>query len=199
MYGQDQTPDLVTHNVVHDYLYQAPVTAKYSIKQVNADNTEKELVNGTYRINKLYRFRLKAGLVYNFLRKTDFTETASNKYTVDNSHFGIDGTFGVQSFFKPQDIRSERVGMRPYVYVGLSMKKISENFYVGLGLEPFNGITLGINGHIGKREALVGNSNTAATIKSTWGFGLAPTILVDPSLFVRLFTFNSTNRSLINF
>ena len=198
IYEKDQTPDLVTYNVVHDYLYQAPVTAKYSLKQVNPDDTEKELVNGTYRINKLYRFRLKAGLTYSFLKKTDYTEITPNEYTLDDSRFGIDGTFGIQTFFKPQDIRSDKPGFRSFVYVGFSMKKISENFYIGLGSEPFSGITIGINGHIGKREALVGSS-TSTSIKSTWGVGIAPTILIDPSLFIRLFTFGNTNRTLLNF
>lgn len=198
-FEKDLSPDYISDNLEHDYMYDAPAAATYTVKQTNPDNTEKEVAKGGYRINKLYHWRLKAGLVYSFLKKRDYTEVSTGHYSLDNPGSGIDGTFGIQYYFNKQDIRSKEAKIRGFGYVGLSMRKITENFYVGLGTEPIAGLAISFNAHIGKREGLTGNNSFPSGIKSTWGVHFAPSILVDASLFVKLFTFGSTNKALIGF
>lgn len=193
----DKTPDLMTDVIEHDFLYEAPATASYSVKRINTDTTV--VHQGNYRINKLYRWRIKAGVIYSGFQKSDFTETSTNQYTLDSPSYGIDGTFGVQTYFKKQDIRSTQVDWnRLYGYVGLSMRNITENFYLGVGIEPVSGIALGINSHIGKREVLTGAEGVPTAIRQTWGVGVGGSILIDAALFVKLFSFGS-NRTVLGF
>ena len=137
--------------------------------------------------------------MYSLLRKQDFTEVSAGNYTLDDPASGIDGTFGIQYYFHKQDIRSRETKARLFVYVGLSMKKITENFYLGVGTELMSGLALTLNAHLGKREALTGDNSFPTGIKTTWGVGFAPGILIDFSLFNQLFTFGNTNKSLISF
>lgn len=197
-YERDQTPDFMTQNLEHNYLVEVPALASYSVKTIAADNTEKEVATGSYRINKLYRMRFKAGLVYSGLKKNDFTELSEGKYSLDDPAYGIDGTFGLQVYFEKQDMRDASLRPRPYVYAGLSMKKISENFYLGMGLEPLTGLGIGINAHLGRREALLGAAGVPAAIKQTWGVGFSASLLVDAALFTKILGFGA-NKSLLGF
>lgn len=190
----DKTPDFLTEVLKHDFLYDAPATANYSVKKVATDTTV--LHQGNYRINKLYKWRFKAGVIYSRFEKRDFTETGTNRYTLDDPSFGIDGTFGIQTYFKKQDIRSKEISwekLRAYWYVGLSMRNITENLYVGLGIEPVSGIALGINSHIGKREILTGAEGVPTAIRQTWGIDLGASVLIDAALFIKLFNFGSNS------
>ena len=193
----DKTPAFATEVLEHNFLYDAPATASYTVKTLNADNTEKEVHKGSYRINKLYRWRFKAGVLYSHFRKDDYTETGDNQFTLDDPRYGIDGTFGIQTYFRKQDIRSSKVDWtRYYLYTGLSMRHIRENFYVGLGTEPINGLALGVNLHVGNREVLTGPEGVPTSIRQSWGVGVAGAVLIDAALFVKLFSFGSARSHL---
>lgn len=190
----DKTPDFITDVLEHDFLYEAPATANYSVKKVATDTTV--LHQGNYRINKLYKWRFKAGVIYSSFEKRDFTETGTNQYTLDDPNFGVDGTFGIQTYFKKQDIRSKEISwekLRTFGYVGLSMRNITENFYLGLGIEPVSGLAIGINSHIGKREVLTGAEGVPTSIEQIWGVGFGGSLLIDPALFIKLFTFGNNS------
>ena len=194
----DPTPSYLTDVLEHNYFFEAPVNVNYSIKAIAADNTEKEVKQSTYRINKLYRFRFKAGLVYSFLKENDYTFTAPNQYTLSNPTYGIDGTFGVQVFFPRRDIRKNNI-WTPYAFAGLSMRKVTENFYLGAGVEPLSGLAIGAVAHIGKREGLVGQNGIPTDITTTWGVHVGVTVLVDWVLFTKLFGFGNQNKALFGF
>lgn len=198
-YDPDATPDFLTQNLEHDYLINAPTVASYSVKSSLADNSEKEMTKGSYRINKLYHLRFKAGLIYSMLKKNDYTQNATTgQFTLDNPESGIDGTFGIQYYLNPKgvDLRSSKAAYRPFLYTGLSMKKITENFYLGAGIEPIGGLAFAVNGHLGKRERLSGTAGVASAIRQSWGIGVAGSILIDAALFVKILTFGS-NKGLL--
>lgn len=196
---QDESANFYTDILEHDYLYEAPAKATYTIYNAKEDGTKEELKTGGYRINKLYRFRFKAGIVYSWLRKNDYTESSSGQYSLDDPNYGIDGTFGVQIFFKKQDIRDEQLKPRLNAFIGLSMRNITDSFYFGLGSEFINGLSIGLTGHLGKREKLVGNNGIPSSIRDTYDLGLGVNILVDGALFVKLFSFGSTNKALLGY
>ena len=199
-FEKDQTPDLMTQNLEHNYLVDLPTVATYSIKTPNPDDTEKEVAKGTYRINKLYRFRFKAGVIYSALRKKDYTQnTGTGQFTLDDPQSGIDGTFGVQVYLgEKQDLRSEQIKIRPFFYTGFSMKKISENFYFGIGSEPIGGLAFALNAHLGKHEGLIGTAGQPTGIRQTWGLGIGGSIMIDAALFIKIFSFGS-HKTLLGF
>jgi hypothetical protein len=197
LYESDTTPTYVTDALEHDYFFEAPVFVNYSIKSVAADNTEKEVKASTYRVNKLYRLRFKAGLVYSTLKNKDFTNTGPNQFSLSDPTYGIDGTFGVQGYFRKQDIR-QQTGLKLHAFGGLSMKKITENFYFGIGIEPWSGVAIDVTAHVGKREKLVGQSGIPTDIRQTFGVAPGLTVLIDAFLFTKIFTFGN-NKSLLGF
>jgi len=198
-FDEDQTPDYITQVLEHNDLYDAPVIASYSVKTTAADNTQEEVNTGSYRINKLYRFRFKAGLAYSLLKNKQYTLVSPGQYTLNDPPFGVDGTFGIQTYFQRQDLRSRAVAWRPFVYVGLSMRKISENFYLGAGFEPLSGLALGVNAHFGKMQELTGANGIPSGITDSWGRNVAFSVMIDGALFVKLFSFGSSNKAAVGF
>lgn len=196
-YEHDDTPDLMTEVLDQNYSKEGSSTVTYTIKQNNPDNTQKDVNTGSFHRDKLDRFRFKAGLVYSFLRKNDFSDVGNGQYTMDNPQFGIDGTFGLQTFFTRQNMRSKEPSVRPFFYAGFSMRKITENFYLGLGVEPLAGLAISCNAHIGKMEALIGTNGVPIAISQRWNTMPSVSILVDGALFVKLFSFGNTNKSLL--
>lgn len=198
-FNRDETPDFITQVLEHNDLFDPPVVATYTVKSTATDNTQKDVNTGSYRINKLYRFRFKAGLSYSFLREKQYTLVSPGQYTESDAPFGVDGTFGIQTYFTKQDLRSKNVAWRPFFYAGLSMRKITENFYTGLGVEPLSGLAFGVNAHIGKMQALTGANGVPSSITDAWGANVAFSIMIDGALFVKLFSFGSSNKSLGGF
>lgn len=195
---KDETPYLVTENLIYNYQLKAPATAEYKIKVVKTDSAE-EVYKGEFRINKLYNLRFKAGLVYSGLTKHDYTVTSTNTFTDTKEDYGLDGTFGVQIFPKKTDMRDINITkgkFPPFLYLGLSMKNIQENFYVGTGFEIFSGLSIMYMGHIGRTEQLVGEGAILTGTRNAWKWGNGAAITIDGALFVNLFKFGS-NKSLL--
>lgn len=193
---KDETPRLITKILNYNQNIDAPATTEYQIKSGPGDE---ELYKGQFRVNKRYNLRFKAGVVYSFLEQKDFTQSEDNTFVEKIEEAGIDGTFGIQIFPIKTDLRQINITkgrIAPFIYVGFSMKNIAENFYPGVGLEIFSGLSLSYNRHIGRSDTLITNNKLPQGIKTKWKSGNSVSLLVDGSLFVNLFKFGS-NKSLL--
>lgn len=196
--GKDKAPDWQSEILSYNKNIDAPSIAEYKIKSGTGDE-EKEVFAGQFRVNKRYNLRFKAGAVYSHLEQKNYTQTGDNTFTEKTEEAGIDGTFGVQIFPFKTDLRQINImrgRVAPFVYMGFSMKNISENFYPGFGLEIFSGLSLSYNWHIGRSDTLITNNNLPEGIEPIWKSGKSISLLVDPALFVNLFKLGS-NKSLV--
>jgi len=189
------TPNLNTKLIPHEAPYEAPAKVEYTIKKTLKGKEDEELWKGEYRINKLYRVRIKTGFVYSFLKKKDFTinEDSEEEDSVDSSEstHGVDGTFGIQIYTLKRDIRKNGQ-WDPILYLGFSMRDPLKNLYIGGGFEPFSGLTFIIGGHLGETEKLIKENGIPINIEPKWKFKYFFAITVDASLFTELLGLKST-------
>ncbi|MDO5980922.1 lamin tail domain-containing protein [Flavivirga spongiicola] len=189
---EDTSPSLQTIIVPYQPPVLAPSNVSYTIKS-GPSGKEKEEVNAKFRNNKLYRLRLKAGLLYSGLKLQSIDTTGTADVGRKND-FGVDGTFGLQIYFKRTDIRKIGTKFRgkrsvaPFIYLGFSMKSITENLYVGAGLEPFSGVSLMGGLHIGERDK-IGQPDKIndAVIGKEWATGIFGSIVIDTDVITKLF------------
>lgn len=197
---KDNVPSWETKIINYNQNIDAPSFAEYKIKSELGDE-EKEVYVGKFRVNRLYNLRFKAGAVFSDLKQKDYTKTGDNTFTEEIETAGIDGTFGIQIFPLKTDIRQInifRVRVAPFIYMGFSMKNILENFYPGVGLEIFSGLSVSYNRHIGISEELILSNSLPQDIGTKWKGGNSLSLLVDGALFVKLFKFGS-NKGIVGF
>lgn len=179
--SKDEEPAYVTKEAIEDLPPVAPATANYVIKK-----DEKEVAKGQYRINKLYKFRLKVGAVYSWLEKRDYVINAGSVALNSEPH-GLDALFGLQYFFRRQDVRSPKFGLRPNLFLGFGFSDNPiKNWYLGAGIEPFNGVNLMGGFHFGETEDL-SIQNDALVTRNVIKPGGYVAIAFDLAVFARLF------------
>lgn len=156
---KDKTPDLQTVKVSHSNEKEAPQQVSYQItdpatvKNVNSENTA-----FTYRFNKLYRFRFKAGVAYSWLQRRSYTIDAMNNASYTNTLAGLAPIFGVQIFFSRLDIQKPKLfpgSLYPHLYIGYIFSDAPlNNFLLGGGFEIFSGFSMAGGVHLGKNQRL---------------------------------------------
>ena len=172
-------------------LFQAPASVSYTI-QTKRGTTTTDVWKGEYRRNKLYRVRLRAGIVYSFLRARDYEivedpDTKKKEAMKDEPHHGVDATFGVQIYFKRKDIRSNEGRDIPVLYLGSSVADPGKNLYAGLGLEVVEGMTLMGGVHLGRVEKLVEENNIPVDTEPVWKVNGFASVSFDVTFFKQLF------------
>lgn len=187
----DNKPNYYTKIKTHDLPSKIPNKVTYSL-EVKKENGENITVgNGEYRINKLFVLRWKAGMVYSSLNKSEYIIDDANNISYSEKQYGIDATFGIQSFFGRTDIRKRAFRFNPFIYTGIGLKDNPiENWYVGAGLEVFNGLGIMAGAHIGKSEKLVLDGGNLM-IKEYYPARVFYSILIDTSVFKQLFQLNT--------
>ncbi|ASU34269.1 hypothetical protein [Mucilaginibacter xinganensis] len=156
----DNSPDYLTRMVSHESPFKAPSTVSYQLlDSATSKNLNSEGTAYTYRYNKLYRFRIKAGIVYSFLQNKNYTiNAATNTATYTNNYTGLAPSVGLQIFTTRLDIQSQRFfphGAAPYAYVGyLYTGAPAANILLGTGWEIFSGFALTAGVHYGKSQGL---------------------------------------------
>lgn len=187
----DNTPRLETINLLQDYEYDAPTEVNYKInlieKENGSPNNKIEVWTGKYRINKLYRFRFKAGVVYSFLNRDDYT-IENGQAILERERQGFDGIFGLQGFIlKRQDIRKPGITFSPFLFLGFSISDDPvKNWYLGGGFEIVNGIAVMGGAHFGETEKLVNNNGNLSEKTTFKGAGFV-SLAVDLNIFQRIF------------
>ncbi|MEL7005085.1 MAG: hypothetical protein AAFN93_20450 [Bacteroidota bacterium] len=171
---------------------KGPVLAKYEISTTKTDKNKEEesLIKGNYRINKRFKARFKAGLLYSFFNKESFT-VENNVVSSSSEVFGVDGTVGIQVYINKHDIRSKRVAT--FLYTGLSLRNITENLYVGAGFEPFSGIGLLGGIHIAQTDVLENNNGVFEVKNNRWAGNLFLGVNIDVEVFRKLFGLKEIN------
>lgn len=190
---RDNTPEMLTGFVPYQIPVTAPANIEYTIK-AGAAGKEKDQVKAKFRNNKLHSVRLKAGLLYSFLELQN-VDTVANK--IEKNDFGVDGTFGMQVYFSRTDIRKlgkQFRNSRPvavFGYLGFSMKKLRENMYLGLGIEPYSGVSILGGLHIGERDKIgMPDGTTNTVIGREWKIGAFASIVIDVNVLTNLFGFS---------
>lgn len=185
---------------IYNTVFQAPQMVEYKLFTGPADK-QVEVFKGNFRVNKLYRIRFKAGLLYSGFKVASYTQQPDNSYTQKEEPAGIDGSFGLQIFFCRTDMRKLDISkgkVAPFLYAGLSMKNITQNFYPGLGFEIFSGLSVVYIQHIGRTQVLTANGQLPLKVANRWRSGPGAALLIDPSMFTNLFGFGS-KKSLLGF
>lgn len=186
--AEDKSPALITRLVPHEIPSNPPAQVSYTIQKKDGEKLE-DVWKGEYRVNKLYRIRLKAGLVYSELETSDFTITGATVQEQRDRH-GVDGTFGVQIYpFGRRDIRNPgpRDRLLPVVFLGFSMKSPKDDLYAGLGFEPWPGVTVLYGHDYGRGEKMVTGSDGNQQTRSRWDHAPFYSVLIDVDFFRQLF------------
>jgi hypothetical protein len=181
----DDTPELTTRNIAYEAPASAPATVAYTITKGKGDSAE-TVWKGGYRFNKLYWLRLRAGLTFSWLERSEFTETEDGAFTEKRGRYGADGTFGAQLYpFGRRDIRNPTRGERlwPVAYIGLSMKDPLNNFFLGGGWEPVAGLTAIVGKHVGRSQKLENGA-----VRDAWPSAWFTSVIFDVDFFKRLFS-----------
>jgi hypothetical protein len=175
----DKTPKFVTTLVAHN-VATAPAKVEYTIR-AKREGKEVDVGRDEYRINKLYRVRFKTGLLFSYLEREEGKKKKNH---------GFDGTFGVQIYFDPggRDIR--RAKSWPVAYVGSSMRDPAENLFLGLGVEPYSGLTLLVGGHGGRTDRTT-EEGDEITVEEEWDWDTFMSVALDVGLLKRLFGLSS--------
>ena len=191
----DPTPTYVTRHLPHK-LEPAPTQVAYTVK-TGTGPAAREVEEDQYRLNKLYRYRFRAGLFFSGLETFDFTleddaATGSKKVASEelNTH-GVDGIFGIQTYFGPrQDLRQTNL-LRFSAMLGFSMEDPLDNFLLGLGWEPVGGMTVLGGRHLGLGEELIEEDGVPIRIEDDWQDDWFYALTFDVDLFRRLFGLKS--------
>ena len=191
---EDKTPNYLTKEWKHELPIKFPVYANYTITSEKEDSMVTEW-DGKYRINKLYHFRFKGGMIYSFLERDDFEIDDDNVVTRKTDRHGLDGTIGLQIFPFPNDIRNNRfrkIGRRTFFYLGVGLKdRVLENWLLGAGIEPWNGVAVLGGVHLGKTERLVNNLGVLTVEDDRWDNGFFMGLTIDFSVFKQLVSFGT--------
>ncbi len=188
IFRKDTLPTYATKVIPHEGLYfggKAPIKVNYNLK--TRSNAVSEVYQ--FRINKLYRFRFKFGMVYSFLEKKKFNLSEDQKAvnSIENEDLGLDFMYGLQFFFKRVDIQNPHLGLRPFGFFGLGTKSIViDNYYFGSGIEPINGLSIMGGAHLGPETVLKTSNNI---FYESTKFKVAPfvSLAMDLNIFTRIF------------
>jgi hypothetical protein len=162
----DKTPDYVTKPLSHESPFKAPSTVSYQIlDSAKGKNVNSEATVYTYRFNKLYRFRLKAGIAYSFLQNRTYNVNQTlNTIAYTTNYTGLEPSFGIQIFTTRLDIQSTRLfphGAAPFIYLGyLYHNAPGTNFLLGTGWEVFSGFAISGGVHYGLSQRLAIDDGT---------------------------------------
>lgn len=169
----------------------APFIVRYDIV-TGKDSITTSKISPSFSVFRLHRFRFKMGLLYSNLIEQDIT-IKDNIPSITRNTAGLNVTFGLQTFFCKQDIRNTRFNVgRVYTYVGLKVDtKLTENFYLGIGDEFFNGIGICGGLHLGKTSGLQNVNGNYIKTDNKWVSGGFISVLIDPRVFGRIFNFSN--------
>jgi len=162
----DKTPDYVTKPLSHESPFKAPSTVSYQIiDSAKAKNMNSEGTVYTYRFNKLYRFRIKAGIAYSFLQNRTYAVNPTlNTVSYTTNYTGLEPALGIQIFTTRLDIQSTRLfphGAAPFIYLGyLYHNAPGTNFLLGAGWEVFSGFAISGGVHYGLSQRLAIDDGT---------------------------------------
>lgn len=208
-----RTPPIGTRDINPDYFskewkHTVPNVfashVNYTITDGEGDSKTTEF-EGRYRMNKLYRFRLKAGLVYSRLKSEDYTvDINTGEVTSDIEQYGLTATAGVQIFWRRYDIRrryGKRFDIRSsygrkawgcegwYSYIGLGLREEPfQNWLVGVGKEVSSGVGIMGGVHIGTTEKLDVNGGVITVEENRFNYGGFASIIIDLSVFQKFFS-----------
>ncbi|RKR80395.1 hypothetical protein BDD43_0500 [Mucilaginibacter gracilis] len=156
---RDQHADYLTAEIPHNVPSHGTAQVAYPINDLTGKNLNSEGALFPYSFDKLYRFRIKAGMAYSsFKGRTYAVNPANNTATYSNSWTGLAPALGVQVFPVPLDVQSKRIlphGMIPFGYAGYLFNGApGSNLLVGGGWEIYSGIAVLGGVHFGKSQRL---------------------------------------------
>jgi hypothetical protein len=187
-FAEASDPVLVSRVVPHDIPHPAPANVAYTIKQKDG-TADKDVGSGTYRINRLYRSRFRLGLLYSTLETQKVGEDADHKPTLTVTKHGVDALFGVQTFLgQRRDPRSITPSNAAWsLLAALTARNPTENLLVGLGYEPWGGVSFTFGGHLGRTEEPRTPAPGKPSVEDKWIVRPLLGITFDVDFFKQLF------------
>lgn len=153
----DNTPNYISKTNVTPDADKYPTLRSYKFQ----DSASSKDLTGSFnlRINKLYHFRLTAGIAYSTLSRNTYTiNAANNTATVAPSFVGAAPAFGVQYFIRAIDIQHDKAfqdGWPPFIYIGYIYNDAPlNNFLVGGGFEILSGFAIAGGLHFGTTQQI---------------------------------------------
>lgn len=165
----DATADYISKTNVTPDADKLPAKGSYTfLDSLTAKNLTSHTTSFAFRVNKLYRFRLKAGIAYSTLERKSYTiNSTTNTASYTTSYAGLAPTFGIQIFTAPIDIQRADLfptGGSPFFYVGYMFSDAPvNNFLLGGGIEVLSGFAITIGCHLGKSQKLFNNQGSLQT------------------------------------
>jgi len=192
---RDTSANYYTNKLVNGSEIYPKNTVAYVIDSAVDKTLKKQKLAFSYTVDKLFRFRLKAGIAYSWLETRSYTITpATNTATYVNNYVDLGPTIGIQIFTSKLDVQSQRAlptGIYPFVYVGyLYSKAATGNFLLGAGWEVCSGIAVTGGVHFGASQELTvvqGNLETKGYFKG------APFVSVTIGIEALTNIFNATS------
>jgi hypothetical protein len=155
----DNTPAFRSLELPHQKPLDAPVKVAYSINDslYKGNNTVPGIKEFSYRQNKLYRFRFKAGIVYSWLDRKEYTiNSVTNTATRTTRRADPAAAVGFQIFPWRIDVRERNLAFRPFLYGGFLLDGApAKNVLLGSGFELLTGIALTGGIHLSPGQRLV--------------------------------------------
>jgi hypothetical protein len=190
----DNSPTRMTRAIPQNAPRVAPADIAYTITE-KVGTEDKPVGTGGYRRNRLYRVRFKTGLLYSTLEKTNIaTDATTKERTEEISQHGVDALFGVATYIgkrrDPRKIDSFSNGAWSLL-TAMTVRDPTENLLVGLGYEPYGGVTLTIGGHIGRSERIRNEPGHPST-EDEWRARPFFAITFDVDFLKQLFTIKPT-------
>ena len=155
----DTSADFVTKEVLQERQKNATTVVNYTIVDANGKNLSGEGTTFSYNFDKLYRFKIKAGIAYSTFKGRNYTvNTANNTANYTNAWTGLAPSLGVQVFPVPLEVESKKFlphGLAPFGYVGYLFNGApGNNLLLGGGWELYSGIAFTVGAHIGRSQRL---------------------------------------------
>ena len=176
----DPEPNYVGQRIPITHPQKGPAIVKYEIKE--DPKASKPDLSSSFRVNKLFKFRFRSGLLYSLFEREDIT-VENNVVSISGKRHGVDGTFGLQFFIKRYDIRSGQ--MTPVLYAGLGMRDPLRNLYLGAGLEVYSGVSVVGGFHISQTDKLSSNGGVFEVERDQWAANSFISVLLDVEVFTK--------------
>lgn len=197
----DKTPNYVSKTNSQPDPDKYPTLGAYVFQDsLSGKNLSSQSAQFNFRVNKLYRFRLTAGISYSTLTRASYTINAvTNTATVTHSLVGAAPAFGVQYFpFRPIDIQHDSTfkdSWPPFVYIGYMYNDAPiNNFLIGAGTEILSGFAIAAGAHLGESQQLYTDEGNLQT-RQRYKVGFFVTVTFGLEAFKAIF---NTTKSLPN-
>ncbi|MEM8565570.1 MAG: hypothetical protein AAGF85_03870 [Bacteroidota bacterium] len=194
----DNSPAFLTKEWKHERPSSFSTHVDYTITSGEGEKKKTE-AKGKYRINKLFRYRIKAGVVYSELQEKDYTiDPVTNTVTSDIGNYGLNATAGIQIFLDPGGLDIRRRGLLRmeqgwFTYLGLALgDEIVQNWLIGGGKEIVSGVGLMVGVHVGQTEELNVAGGIPEINENKFTTGIYYSLLVDLSVFNQFFGLRDT-------